>query len=172
MRKKGWKKRVASAVLAAAMVVSQIGVWNLGMGVEAVKAEEINYITNGDFEDSTEEATAWTIETDSSNITSLIPNDWGNASEGGTNILVIKNEASEGSAAENFSIKQSISNLSAGNYTFSFACKGDWAEVYPIWGGTVVTEEKKEHDSWEWTTYSFDFTVTENQTEYVIGIKS
>ena len=33
MRKKDWKNRVAGAVLAAAMVVSQIGVWNAGAGL-------------------------------------------------------------------------------------------------------------------------------------------
>ena len=50
MRKKDWKNRVAGAVLAAAMVVSQIGVWNAGAGLEVVKAESTNYITNGDFD--------------------------------------------------------------------------------------------------------------------------
>ena len=61
MQKKGWKKRVVSAVLTAAMVVSQIGVWNAGWGLEVVKASETNYITNGDFPT---DAGGWTLTTD------------------------------------------------------------------------------------------------------------
>lgn len=43
MKKKRWMKRIASAVLTAAMVVSQIGVWNAGWGQEVVKAEGTIY---------------------------------------------------------------------------------------------------------------------------------
>ena len=55
MKKKRWMKRIASAVLTAAMVVSQIGVWNAGWGQEVVKAEEAytwtstEFINNGNF---------------------------------------------------------------------------------------------------------------------------
>ena len=60
MKKKRWMKRIASAVLTAAMVVSQIGVWNAGAGQEVVKAEEIIYIANGGFEN--ESIDPWIVE--------------------------------------------------------------------------------------------------------------
>lgn len=53
--KKKLVKRIASAVLTAAMVVSQIGVWNADWGTEVVKAEEVynwestGFIDNGNF---------------------------------------------------------------------------------------------------------------------------
>ena len=81
MKKKRWMKRIASAVLTAAMVVSQIGVWNAGWGQEVVKAEEVynwestGFIDNGNFNTPVQKgvgegvwddyAPEWTISLDS-----------------------------------------------------------------------------------------------------------
>lgn len=54
--RKRWKKRIASAVLAAAMVVTQVGVWNYGK--ESVDAAE-NIIYADDMESEVE--TGWNI---------------------------------------------------------------------------------------------------------------
>ncbi|MDY5102406.1 MAG: glycosyl hydrolase 53 family protein [Agathobacter sp.] len=173
MRKKDWKNRVAGAVLAAAMVVSQIGVWNAGAGLEVVKAEDTNHITNGNFEDSNETPVNWKIDSVSENISYAIQTDWGDASTG-SNILVVSNSVESGDSAEDFSLKQTIDTLPAGTYTFSFSCKGAWAEIYPIYDGTVNEDQTKTHsENWnDWDKYTFSFTLKEEKTDFVIGIKS
>lgn len=169
--KRGWRKRTAGVVLATAMVVSSLTV-NPFWGTETVSAAD-NLMQNSAFEKSTSEPEGWQIDRASENIANSIESTWGDASTG-SNILVVKNAATSGDSAEDFSIKQTISNLPTGSYTFSFWCKGNWAEIYPILDGSIDTENKKAHsENWNsWEQFSFSFTVTEAKTDYVIGVKS
>ncbi|MCI7086809.1 MAG: glycosyl hydrolase 53 family protein [Lachnobacterium sp.] len=58
--RKTWQKRIVSLLMALAMVVTQIGVWNAGKeSVQAAETEATSIIQNGDFE---EELSGWTLE--------------------------------------------------------------------------------------------------------------
>ena len=49
--RKTWQKRIVSLLMALAMVVTQIGVWNAGKeSVQAAETEATYIIQNGDFE--------------------------------------------------------------------------------------------------------------------------
>lgn len=175
MRKKGWKKRVASAVLAAAMVVSQIGVWNLGMGVEAVKAEEINYITNGDFEGT--DLSNWTFDVkDQMGISYGIVSGYDGVANTG-HWLEIKNEntwdATE-RATNSYEVKltQTIAEISAGTYTLSYSV-GNWgtSSIGIITDNSIMSDWQG-HSVSEWSefkTYTRTITVEQDVTDYVVG---
>ena len=58
--RKTWQKRIVSLLMALAMVVTQIGVWNAGKErVQATETEATSIIQNGDFE---KELSGWTLE--------------------------------------------------------------------------------------------------------------
>lgn len=58
--RKTWQKRIVSLLMALAMVVTQIGVWNAGKeSVQAAETEATSIIQNGDFE---KELSGWTLE--------------------------------------------------------------------------------------------------------------
>lgn len=58
--RKTWQKRIVSLLMALAMVVTQIGVWNAGKeSVQAAETEATSIIQNGDFE---KELSSWTLE--------------------------------------------------------------------------------------------------------------
>ena len=58
--RKTWQKRIVSLLMALAMVVTQIGVWNEGKeSVQAAETEATSIIQNGDFE---KELSGWTLE--------------------------------------------------------------------------------------------------------------
>ena len=58
--RKTWQKRIVSLLMALAMVVTQIGVWNAGKeSVQAAETEVTSIIQNGDFE---KELSGWTLE--------------------------------------------------------------------------------------------------------------
>ena len=58
--RKTWQKRIVSLLMALAMVVTQIGVWNAGKErVQAAETEATSIIQNGDFE---KELSGWTLE--------------------------------------------------------------------------------------------------------------
>lgn len=58
--RKTWQKRIVSLLMALAMVVTQIGVWNAGKeSVQAAETEATSIIQNGDFE---KELSDWTLE--------------------------------------------------------------------------------------------------------------
>lgn len=58
--RKTWQKRIVSLLMALAMVVTQIGVWNAGKeSVQAAETEATSIIQNGDFEN---ELSGWTLE--------------------------------------------------------------------------------------------------------------
>lgn len=58
--RKTWQKRIVSLLMALAMVVTQIGVWNAGKeSVQAAETEATSIIQNGDFE---KKLSGWTLE--------------------------------------------------------------------------------------------------------------
>ena len=123
MKKKRWMKRIASAVLTAAMVVSQIGVWNAGgTQVKAATGSWVNttLVTNGDFETASTEndpVVGWTITAGES--TCKIKQDT-NAKNNQTKILNVYSEN-----GEPFSMTQEISDVAAGTYRLAFEQEGE-----------------------------------------------
>ena len=169
MRKKDWKKRVASAVLAAAMVVSQIGVWNAGVGLEVVKAEETNLITNGGFEN--EGIEPWTVEGE--NVTASAVT-W--AAKTGSKGLELNYPWEDGRTSQTTKLTQAITTLPAGEYEFSISIAGttDASDAFTFIrdGGTDTTPNVNQSTNWnDYKTYSTRISVGEDQANYVIGIE-
>lgn len=63
--RKRWKKRVVSLLMALAMVITQMGVWNAGKeSVQAAESKATSIIQNGDFENGLDNWTLNGIDTD------------------------------------------------------------------------------------------------------------
>ena len=168
MRKKDWKKRVASAVLAAAMVVSQIGVWNAGVGLEVVKAEETNLITNGDF---SADASGWILTTDLNGTTNPSLT-YGYDAAGGENAAYISNNTGADSHAY---FTQTIGSLPAGTYKFTaYSMGAGYSGMQAVVGnekvGTWVNPAVYSTDKSSWAKLEYTFTVSEAKTDYVVGL--
>ncbi|MCI7106983.1 MAG: glycosyl hydrolase 53 family protein [Agathobacter sp.] len=169
MQKKGWKKRAVSVALTAAMVVSQIGVWNTGWGLDVVKAEDINYITNGDF---STDASGWTLKTDSAGTASeslTFGSGDGRTGKG----AYISNGSSENCNAY---FTRKIDKLPAGKYTLSAYIMGEGCS-----GANAVVNGEKINDAWVktpgwvtdaagWAKLEYTFEVKEDKSDYVVGL--
>lgn len=119
--KKKWKKRVASVVLAVAMIVTQIGIWNAGgTQVNAATGSWVatDLVKNGDFE--TALSTEWTIEMPTADADT---NGYKVKAEGTNNTTNFFNFWSNGSA-RSFSMTQEISDVAAGTYRLTFDQEG------------------------------------------------
>lgn len=169
MRKKGWKKRVASVVLAAAMVVSQIGVWNAGVGLEVVKAEDTNYITNGDFETGTLES--WNFEHEDGVSPTATVADW--AKQSGTYGLVLNNPwVDANSSSQEVKLTQTIATLPAGTYQLSVSMAGTVTQGFKVIKNGIESDWVDNTSTvWnEFKTYTVTFSVDSDQVDYVVGL--
>ena len=166
MRKKDWKNRVAGAVLAAAMVVSQIGVWNAGAGLEVVKAESTNYITNGDFDG--ESLNDWTFTCD--NIVSHSVAQWEGMQ---SKHLVLNNPYSESNTSDKeVKVTQTISSLPAGTYQLSVSMAGTATKGFKVIKNGIESDWV-DNTSTDWNvfkTYTVTFSVDSDQEDYVVGL--
>lgn len=171
MKKKRWMKRIASAVLTAAMVVSQIGVWNAGWGQEVVKAEEAiyNYITNGGFENDSIEP--WIVAGE--NVTSQVAT-W--AAQNGSKGLELNYPWEDGRTSQTTRLTQTIASIPAGEYELSISMAGtsDATESFFIIAGGVkeTSSITNKSEAWDdYRTYKAIISIDEEQTNYVIGIE-
>ena len=175
MKKKRWMKRIASAVLTAAMVVSQIGVWNADWGQEVVKAEETNYVQNGDFEGTG--VSPWSFDANSDdNISYNIVSGYTGVTNTG-HWLEIKNsktwDNTEG-ATNSYEVKltQQIASIPAGTYKLTYSV-GNWGtKSIGIVSGNSTEPEWISHSASAWSefkTYTKTIVVGENEQGFTIG---
>ena len=176
MKKKRWMKRIASAVLTAAMVVSQIGVWNAGWGQEVVKAEETNnYITNGNFEGA--DVYPWSFDASSvDGISCTVVSGYAEVTNTG-HWLAIENsktwDNTEG-ATNSYEVKltQQIASIPAGTYKLTYSV-GNWGtKSIGIVSGNSTEPEWISHSASAWSefkTYTKTIVVGENEQDFTIG---
>lgn len=156
--RKRWKKRIASAVLAAAMVVTQVGVWNYGK--ESVDAAVDHFLD--DFND--EQITGWTPS-------------WSVSSDNVTFKATSQSSAFESAALNIWSKEEqkltadyTVSGLTAGTYTLSMKNVGQNLTAKVKLSGDGVLETSQDLSFGEWgnpklnTTGEFTVSKTTNVT--------
>ncbi|MDD6157549.1 MAG: glycosyl hydrolase 53 family protein [Lachnospiraceae bacterium] len=170
MRKNG-KRRFASFVLAAAVILSQLGL--VAVNLETVKADvttaEEVALQDADFTGDLWGDGVWTVSPNTWENTEFsyftyADNAWMNAPQnGGTTSFKFWMKD-----AGNFTLTQTVSELPAGTYTLSSYVMGSGADVSLIFG-----DDSSEQTSLEgyntWKNISDTFTVEENLTDVTIG---
>lgn len=169
MSRKGWKKRIASIVLVAAVAVSQLSIWNVGDRLEILKAAETNYIVNGDFSENVD---GWNLSKDLAGSTSNTLS-YGIADGRTGKGAYICNS---GDANCDAILTQTISKIPAGKYTLTAYAMGNGFE-----GLNAVVDGEKINSTWteavawtskpsDWAKLEYTFDVTEEKTDFVIGL--
>lgn len=176
MRKR-MAKRLVAGILVAVLGVTQMPVGNWGSAQEVVYAEETNLLTNGSFEDALGDE--WVLQNKTNPGSTNVQGTqvtWGVYH--GSNSCQIKNsdEWTEGYSGPEIWLTQTISNLPAGEYTFSFYAMGSGGSgAKAIVNNTIVSNPEIEFKGWTedssgWGTLTYTFEVESNQTDYVVGV--
>ncbi len=165
--RKTWQKRIVSLLMALAMVVTQIGVWNAGK--ESVQAAE-EILKNGGFE--TGDAADWNfvLPTDATTASAIT---WANKS--GKYALALNNKwENESSTTQRIKVTQKIETLASGKYELSVSMAGEakeFSNFYVIKNGEMdknaITNTSTAWDNF--VTYTIDISVSQDVSEYEIG---
>lgn len=165
--RKTWQKRIVSLLMALAMVVTQIGVWNAGK--ERVQAAE-EILKNGGFE--TGDATDWNfvLPTDATTASAIA---W--AYKSGKYALALNNKwEDESSTTQTIKVTQKIETLASGKYELSVSMAGEakeFSNFYVIKNGEM-DKNAITNTSTAWNnfvTYTIDISVSQDVSEYEIG---
>lgn len=167
--RKHWKKRAVSLLMALAMVVTQIGVWNAGK--ESVQAAE-EILTNGGFE--TGDVTGWNFVLPTDTTTGSAIN-W--AHKSGNYALALNNKwVDDSSTTQTMQVTQTIETLAAGDYELSVSLAGqtkEFSNFYVIKNG-VKDETPISNTSTAWNdfvTYTIKISESQDISNYVIGFE-
>lgn len=162
--RKIWQKRIVSLLMALAMVVTQIGVWNAGKeSVQAAETKATSIIQNGDFEKGLDGWTLAGIGTDNYAVkysTGHNNNDfevWRSSSEDIT--FTLSQEVTIPAGTYTLSVS------SAGNAQLASICIGDLCTLTPSWssfskGNDAVTKTSDQFDVAEEVTVNVVITGT------------
>lgn len=168
------RKRYGFLSILLAFVLAFATILPSGVGQMVAKAEETNYIVNGDFENG-DSIEPWTFTIVSgSDLPTASISDWAKCS--GEKGLVLNNPWKDNSSTpQEVKLTQTIATLPAGDYKFSVTMAGF---DYVSSGFKLIKNGEVDESSWtdncstDWNdfqTYTIDILVDSDQTNYEIG---